>query len=226
MPCCKHENVDARKDKAKHHSIAAQRYLPYAIRHEIWQGYGIRYSIDISLYNDITIERCIQRHGNDARKAKCRHIQETLLRECHSKAIPLSRLFSRNAIAPQNAPMPSCHSINQTQSCANLAPRLLQVACIIAYSLLRLISSDNDIASIMDMMPVSTSHVIDHAARCDASGCDYTISRAQHRAGHGSKESLFSCDLDATAPRPHAPMRDSSQRGNPSPHKNSYFLCQ
>ena len=49
--------------QAKNHSIATQRYLPYAIWHKIWQGYGIRHSITISLYNDITIERCIQKAG-------------------------------------------------------------------------------------------------------------------------------------------------------------------
>ena len=73
-------------------------------------------------------------------------------------AIPLSRLFSQNAIAPKNPAMPIHHPIETNATAAILAPRLLQAACIILCSLLRLITSDNDIASIMDIMPVSIDH--------------------------------------------------------------------
>jgi len=49
------------------------------------------------------------------------------------------------------------HSVQSSASYAILAQRLLQVACIILYSMLRLITSYNHIASIVDAMPVSTS---------------------------------------------------------------------
>ena len=54
--------------------------------------------------------------------------------------------------------MSSCRSIQSNASWAILTQRLLQATCIILYSMLRLITSDNDIASIMDAMPVSTEH--------------------------------------------------------------------
>ena len=143
MPCCKHGNVDARKDKAKHHSIATQRYLPYAIWHKIWQGYGIRHSITISLYNDITIERCIQKAGMMRENAKAKITLHSILSKCDSL---------------QKSPMPIHYSFHSTQSCANLAPRLLQAGCIILYCLLRLITSHNDIASIVAAFVVSIDH--------------------------------------------------------------------
>ena len=69
----------------------------------------------------------------------------------------------------ENLPMSSCHSLNQKQSCANLAQRLLQPACIMSCSFLRLITSYNDIASIMDTIPVSTSP----AHHCQSSRFDH-----------------------------------------------------
>jgi hypothetical protein len=75
-------------------------------------------------------------------------------------------LIASNSDCTQFHPMPWHRPIDSTQSCAILAQRLLQVACIILYSMLRLITSHNDIASIMDAMLVSTSQAllaIDHA---------------------------------------------------------------
>ena len=84
---------DATSKNYSNHSIVIQRYLPYQICNEtkqwtyqrikIWRydkqsrehinisryEDAMRY-FDISLYNDITIERCIQRHGNDRRKCE------------------------------------------------------------------------------------------------------------------------------------------------------------
>ena len=164
---------------------------------------------------------------NDRRKCESeidiRHDQPGC--DCHFPA-SLS-----NSDCPQKFPMPIHRPIETTQSCAILALRLLQIACIILHSLVRLITSDNDIASIMDMMPVSISRVIgssfDHATL--ARWLCFTILWAEHErrwSRHGPKESLILWRGEATGGLPHAPLRASSQCGNPSPHKNSYFLCQ
>ena len=68
--------------------------------------------------------------------------------------------ITRKCDWPQNPAMSSPSPANQTQSYANLAQRLLQVGCIISSSFLRLITSDNDTASIMESMCVSTSSAI------------------------------------------------------------------
>ena len=171
--------------------------------------------------------RCIQRCEMTGENAKAKSIFDTI----NQDAIATFRLHYQIAIAPKNQPMPIHGPANQTQSCAILAPILLQAACIILHSLVRLITSDNDIASIMDMMPVSISRVIgssfDHATL--ARWLCFTILWAEHErrwSRHGPKESLILWRGEATGGLPHAPQRDSSQRGNPSPHKNSYFLCQ
>ena len=78
---------------------------------------------------------------------------------CNSgDTFPLFRWSAQIAIAPQFHPMSLCHYVKTNTIAAILAPRLLQAACNIAYSLLRLITSDNDIASIMESMCVSISH--------------------------------------------------------------------
>ena len=161
-------------------------------------------------------------------KAKCRHIQKTLLRECHSNSDSHFPPHLRKRDCTQNPAMPLSGPIETNASCAILAPRLLQAVCIILHSLVRLITSHNHIASIMDMIPVSTSHAIDHAPGCDAGHASlyYKHSTAETLAGRDSKESIFLWQADPTGPLPHAPMRDSSQCGNPSPHKNCLFVCQ
>ncbi len=125
--------------------------------------------------------------------------------------------------------MPLVHSFHSTRSCAILAPRLLQAACIILYSLLRLISSDNDTASIVTAFVVSIDHRIIITMTLHAvtlASCDTILSAAQPRRWQaGPKESLFLWRGEATGPLPHTPRRASSKRGNPSPHKNSIFLC-
>jgi len=64
-------------------------------------------------------------------------------------------VIARNSDCPQNPAMPLPRPIETNASSANLAQRLLQAACIILCSLLRLITSDNDTASIMESMCVS-----------------------------------------------------------------------
>jgi hypothetical protein len=132
--------------------------------------------------------------------------------------------------------MPIFSLANKNTIAANLAQRLLQVCCIILYSMLRLISSDNVIASIMAMIPVSTrpSIIGDHVhsvslarLRCDIGrSLLYDIAQRTAWPWHEPKESLFSWRRDPGSPLPHAPMRVSSQCGNPSPHKNCLFVCQ
>ena len=84
-----------------HRSIATQRYLPYTIWHKIWQGYGIRHSITISLYNDITIERCIQIMGMMRENAKAKIALPAPLSKCdylQKSANAIMPLCQSNAI--------------------------------------------------------------------------------------------------------------------------------
>ena len=97
MPACKQKYISRNYAKAKHHSIATQRYLPYAIWQSVWQWYGIRHSIDISLYSDVTRQAVLGIIGvTITSDAMSRHIQETLWRECHSNGdSPFPALLSK-----------------------------------------------------------------------------------------------------------------------------------
>jgi len=147
--------------------------------------------------------------------------------------------IARNSDCTQNTPMPIHQPIDSTQSSAILAQRLSQVACNIRYSLMRLISSDNHIASIMDAMFVSTSpsiigdhvhsvivHHIYYTRRCDAAQPRlYYKHRLRCTAWpwHEPKESLFLWHGDPGTGPPHTAQLARLQCGNPSPHKNSFF---
>ena len=131
-----------------------------------------------------------------------------------------------NSDCTQKSPMPIHRLIHSTRSCANLAQRLLQVGCIILGSLLRLITSYNHIASIMDMMPVSTSQasclslIMLHAVTL--ASCDYTV--RQRMAQGTAQRNLFS-HRTATPPPP-SPMHPSAPAPNtetPPPIKTRIF---
>ena len=96
-------------------------------------------------------------------------------------------------------PMALSRPIDSTRSWGNVAQRLMQVGCNILYSMLRLITSSNHIASIMDIMPVSTSraslathHHITTQRMTLATLWDYTKHDAARMAvARRPKESLF-----------------------------------
>ena len=99
-----------------------------------------RYSITISLYNDITIERYYRRHDNQ-RINVSPYTEKVTARMSQQSDSPFPASLS-NSDCLQNPPMPSCRPIETNASCAILAQRLLQLACIILHSLMRLITSD------------------------------------------------------------------------------------
>ena len=124
-------------------------------------------------------------------------------------------------------------SFHSTQSWANVAQRLMQVACNIAYSFLRLITSDNDTASIMDKIIVSISPAI--IANHSGSSCSsYTMRHAarwhsrdytKHDAGkawHGRVRNLFFYRTATPAPlHPTQPTRARPNAETPPPIKTA-----
>ena len=123
------------------------------------------------------------------RVSMSRHIQKMALRECHSNIkITLHPILSK-CDCTQNPPMPLCHPIETNASCANLAPRLLQVACIILHSLVRLITSDK--TSIEYWHQYQSQQVTLHAARWQGMRLYYKVTLARHGARHEPKESIF-----------------------------------
>jgi hypothetical protein len=136
-------------------------------------------------------------------------------------------------------PMPLFHFVNQTQSNANLAQRLLQVCCIILWSFLRLITSSNHIASIVTTIPVSTSQAslanqsglimrLCYAARCTLAMLDTILSRPRHWQGlgyAGRLRNLFFYGTATPAPGyPMHPVRVAPNAETPLPRKTR-FLC-
>jgi hypothetical protein len=129
---------------------------------------------------------------------------------------PFPAHLSKCDSPPQKSPMSSYRPIETNESCAILTQRLLQAGCIIPWSFLRLITSSNHIASIMDVMLISIG---------------YIILSSYHHPSLASlwpwpKESLYSVRFEASTPIPYDTLARSSQRRNPSPHKNCVFLCQ
>ena len=160
------------------------------------------------------------------RETMSRHIQQMALRECHSKVrITLLAILS-NIDCSQNPPMSSSRPIDSTQSCAILAPRLLQLACIYSSSNIS-IEYWHQYQS-QQRQPMQRITILWATLRCDIVRLwlYYKATPARHGARHEPKESLFSVGLDATTGLPHHAQRPRLQRGNPSPHKNSHFLCQ
>ena len=104
-------------------------------------------------YRYIAIQRCLL--GKAFPACFLVGIFCTPIKSLHLKSPFL--VIASNSDCTQFHPMSPSRPIDSMQSYANLAPRLLQVCCIILYSMLRLISSDNDIASIVGAMCVSTS---------------------------------------------------------------------
>jgi hypothetical protein len=108
--------------------------------------------------------------------------------------------------------------IHSTQSSAILAPRLLQVGCIMSWSFLRLITSYNHIASIVAALAVSTRPAnatpLYYAQRQRHKQRSYTIwhdTAAQHRQGTGLRN-LFSYEWQR--PPPLHPMHPTRARPN------------
>ena len=79
-----------------------------------------------------TFHRYIQKAGMKAGKAKCRHIQKTLLRECHSKHDSPFHSPFENSDSLHFLPMPLFRPIETNATQVILAQRLLQSACIIS----------------------------------------------------------------------------------------------
>jgi hypothetical protein len=117
----------------------------------------------------------------------------------------------------------------------------MQVSCIIAYSLLRLITSDNHIASIMESMCVSTSPSIIgnpschharwhhpslitlHAARWQGMRLYYKATLARHRLRwQGISFSIGQQPRHRATP--HSPTRARPNAETPLPRKTR-FLC-
>ena len=143
--------------------------------------------------------------------------------------------ITRNSDCTQIHPMSLPRPIDSTQSCAILAQRLMQIGCIIAYSLLRPITSDNHIASIMESMRVSTSpsiigdrlgsscHHIYYALRCTLAQ-PRLLSMAQGRAWHRVVRNLFFAGDATPVPLyPTGPTRARPNAETPLPIKTPFF---
>ena len=152
---------------------------------------------------------------------------------------PVFHMITENAIASK---IP--HAVSPSRQSKRILgePRAKIIASRLQYLILlmRLVASDNishrypRVSSLnkpsitCQSFRLITRHTY-YAPRfrhCDTGNAHHWQRWLRHWQGMSLKESLFLWRRDGPTTPPHAPMRDSSQCGNPSPHKNCLFVCQ
>jgi hypothetical protein len=152
---------------------------------------------------------CIQSAGMMREKQSVAIYRKWHCANVTANAIPPFRLASQNAIHPK---MRQCRYTTRLKQ-ANPVPSSRKDKC-------------KPLALPHPANATMQRHYTIATPATQATQLYYKATLARHGTRHEPKESLFSVRLDGPTPLPHMPQRDSSQRGNPSPHKNSYFLCQ
>lgn len=178
-----------------------------------WCDALLRYIV-ISLYSDRVM---YPERGNDSEKMQKRNSPwSPKMRFRFSRSSPKMRLppISDNA----DTLLDSFHAILGHPRAKIIASRLHYLIF-----LMRIITSDKTSHRYLRVSSLNKHSI----ASLTAQRRDTRWHSTAHSIGtrHEPKKSLFIWQADATPPLPHAPMRNSSQRGNPSPHKNSIFLC-